>query len=592
MSAKTIDTDVLVVGGGGAGFRAAIGARQQGVRVTLLSKGPIARSGATPMAGADFTLNGASMAQIEGLKGDPNDSPEKVFNDMVTQGWFLNNQKLVEQYIRVAPQSLRELLRWGIKVKISDERMIFTSGIGIMDALLKKSRSIGVDLFEDITLLDLCTEDGKVSGALALDIRSGEFIRFHTKAVILATGGWHKAFWPNTGMRDLSGDGTVAAHRAGADLGNMEFVTFCCNVFLEPPIWRGSIAPYILSLFLGGRLTNSDGEEFLKKYDPFVVHKGTFTEWNKSFISHATAKEVRAGNGLPNGGVHYGRGDVPWQKIEDVVSLIFPNWTYKAIDLSEWGRRLKEDQPMEVGAAAEYFDGGIVVNDQFESSLPGLYAAGECSLGAFGANRVFSAITEILVHGTDAGTNAGEYAKAAHVPKTNADVFAGLQEKAEEPLRKSNGLKPAQVRRRVQEAAHKHLGPIRNKEELQSFIELLNSVKKDEIPKLTCASKSRKYNKEWIDVIEIKNMLQLLDIAAQSALARHESRGVHFRGDYPNTDNDNWLQESIVKRTGDGFVVSKRPVTVTSMSPPKGVIPYLDFMKKLMESHSDTLGKH
>jgi len=592
MSAKTIDTDVLVVGGGGAGFRAAIGARQKGVKVTLLSKGPIARSGATPMAGADFTLNGASMAQIDGLKGDPNDTPEKVFNDIVTQGWFLNNQKLVEQYIRVAPQCLRELIEWGIKIKISDERMIFTSGIGIMDALLKKARALGVDLLEDMTLLELCTEDGAVTGGLGLDVRSGEFVRFHAKAVVIASGGWHKAFWPNTGMRDLSGDGTVIAHRAGADLGNMEFVTFCCNVFLEPPIWRGSIAPYILSLFLGGRLTNSDGEEFLKKYDPFVVERGTFTEWNKSFISHATMKEVRAGKGLPNGGVHYGRGDVPWEKIENVVSLIFPNWKYKAIDLSDWGRRLKENDPMEVGAAAEYFDGGIVVNDQFETTVPGLYAAGECTLGVFGANRVFSAITEMLVHGADAGANAGEYARSAHVPRTDAEVFAGIQERAEAPLRRSKGLQPAQVRRRVQEAAHKNLGPIRNKEELQSFIEFLDSVGKDEIPNLTCASKSRKYNKEWIDVIETKNMVQLLDMAAQSALARDESRGVHFREDYPSTDNDNWLQESIVKRTGDGFVLRKRPVTVTAMSLPKGTPPYLDFMKKLMESHSDTLGKH
>lgn len=592
MSAVMIDTDVLVVGGGGAGFRAAIGARQKGVRVTLLSKGPIARSGATPMAGADFTLPGASMALIDGLKGDPNDTPDKVFNDIVTQGWFLNNQKLVEQYIRVAPQCLRELIDWGIKIKISDERMIFTSGIGIMDSLLKKARSLGVDLMEDTTLLELCTEDGTVTGALGLDVRSGEFVRIHAKAVIIASGGWHKAFWPNTGMRDLSGDGTIIAHRAGADLGNMEFVTFCCNVFLEPPIWRGSIAPYILSLFVGGRLTNSDGEEFLNKYDPFVVQKGTFTEWNKSFISHATEQEVRAGKGLPNGGVHYTRGDVPWDKVEGIISLIFPDWKYKAIDLALWRKNLEENNPMEVGAAAEYFDGGIVVNDQFETTMQGLYAAGECTLGVFGANRVFSAITEMLVHGADAGANAGEYARTANVPKPDPNVFAALEELAEAPLRTSEGLKPAQVRRRVQEAAHKHLGPIRTKGELEAFIQFLHSVGKEEIPNLTCASKSRKYNKEWLDVIETKNMVQLLDMAAQSAVAREESRGVHFREDYPNTDNDNWLQESIVKRTGDGFALSKRPVTVTSMSLPKGTPPYLEFMKKMMESHSDTLGKH
>ena len=308
-----LETDVLVVGGGGAGFRAAIAAREKGVKVLLLSKGPLARCGATPMAGADFTLDGRSMSKIQGLKGDPNDSPENVFNDMVTQGCFLNNQKLVEQYIRTAPQCLKELIEWGIQIKMSDERMIFTTGIGIMDALLKKARSIGVDLLEDVFLLDLVTHEGRISGALGLDIRSGKFIRFRCKAVVMATGGWHKAFWPNTGMRDLSGEGMAMAHRAGADLGNLEFITFCCNVFLHPPIWRGSIAPYMMILLAGGRLTNSEGEEFLKKYDPFVVKIGTINgmEQELHFPCHHEGGTSR--RGFPHGGVHYSRGDVPWE---------------------------------------------------------------------------------------------------------------------------------------------------------------------------------------------------------------------------------------------------------------------------------------
>ena len=148
------------------------------------------------------------------------------------------------------------------------------------------------------------------------------------------------------------------------------------------------------------------------------------------------------------------------------------------------------------------------------------------------------------------------------------------------------------MRRRVQEAAHKYLGPIRNREELLSFIDFLSSVKKDEIPNLATTSKSRTYNKEWIDALELENMVQLLEMAARSALLRTESRGVHYREDYPNTDNDQWLKESIVKRTEDGFEVTHGPVTVTTMTPPTGVMPYLDFMKKMMESRSDTGGKH
>lgn len=592
MSEPLVETDVLVVGGGGAGFRAAIGAREKGVKVLLVSKGPLARCGATPMAGADFTLDGRSMSEIEGLTGDPKDSPEKVFNDIVTQGCYLNNQQLVEQYIRVAPQCLRELIDWGIEIKLSDERMILTTGTGIMDALLKKARSIGVEFLEDVALLDLITQDGRVTGALALDVRSGEFLRFRARAVVMATGGWHKAFWPNTGMRDLSGEGIAMAHRAGADIGNMEFITFICNAFYDPPIWRGSIAPYILSLMAGGRLTNSLGEDFLHKYDPLVVRVGTSTEWNKSFISYATMREVRDGKGLPHGGVHYSRGDAPWEEVERIASILFPKWKYKAIDLSEWCRKLREDEPVEVGPAAEYFDGGIVVNDRFETTVSGLYGAGECTLGPFGANRVFSAITEILVHGADAGANAANYAKEAKAPEAEESLFRTLQEKAEAPLHRKSGVNPAQLRRRVQEAAHKHLGPIRNREELESFIRLLNSVKEEDLPNLATTSKSRTYNKEWIDALELENMNQLLECSARSALARIESRGVHYREDCPHTDNDNWLQESIIKRVDGGFEVTKRPVTVTSKTPPGGVLPYLDYMKKMMESHSDTGGKH
>ena len=142
-----------------------------------------------------------------------------------------------------------------------------------MDTLLRQARTVGVDLLEDTMILDLLAKDGRIAGGLGLDIRTGEFIHFQAKAVVMASGGWHKAFWPNTGMRDLSGEGIAMAHRAGVDIGNMEFITFCCNVLLSPPVWRGSIATYIISLLCGGELINSAGEPFLKKYDPYTAKK-------------------------------------------------------------------------------------------------------------------------------------------------------------------------------------------------------------------------------------------------------------------------------------------------------------------------------
>ena len=592
MIQKTITTDVLVIGGGGAGFRAAIGAREKGAQTLLISKGPLGRCGATPMAGADFTLDGRSMSEIEGLTGDPTDSPEKVFNDIVTQGCFLNNQKLVQQYVDRAPQCLRELIDWGIQIKASDERMIFTSGIGIMDALLRRARAVGVDLVDDTAVLDLLVRDGRVCGALGLEVHSGNFVLYQARAVIMATGGWHKAFWPNTGMRDLSGEGQAMAWRAGASLGNMEFITFCCNVFYDPPIWRGSLAPYLVTLMLGGRMTNSLGEEFLNQYDPFVVKTGTFTEWNKSFLSYVSMKEIREGRGLPHGGVAYSRGDVPWENVEMIAGLMFPKWKYKAIDLSEWGRQLKDNEPAEVGPAVEYFEGGIVVDDGFQTDVPGLFAAGECTLGAFGANRVFAAITEMLVHGADAGDQAGDYALSAQPAEPDHDQAESLAQQARAVLDRRDGLRPAPIRRRVQEAAHQMLGPIRNQDELESFLDLLEGVKTDELPGLATESSSPVYNKDWLDALELPNMVLLLELAARSALARTESRGVHHREDYPHTDNDQWLKESSVRKTDGGFELTHRPVTVTSMTPPAGRAPYLDFVKRMMESRSDTRGKH
>ncbi|MBI4768158.1 MAG: FAD-binding protein [Deltaproteobacteria bacterium] len=592
MNTRTIKTDVLVVGGGGAGFRAAIGAREKGLDVTLLSKGPLARCGATPMAGADFTLDGRSMSEIKGLTGDPNDSPEKVFNDIVTQGCYLNDQKLVQQYIEKAPQCLRELIDWGIQIKLSDERMIFTSGIGIMDALLKKAKAAGVLLMEDVALLDLTTHDGAVVGGLGLIICSGEFILFKAKAVIMATGGWHKAFWPNTGMRDLSGEGIAMALRAGAELGNMEFITFCCNVFYHPSIWRGSLAPYILSLMVGGKLTNRLGEEFLNGYDPMLVQIGTLTEWNKSFISHATAKEVRSGKGSIRNGIYYSRGDVPWEKVELVASIVFPKWKYKAIDLKEWGRKLHSNEPVEVGPAVEYFEGGIRIDSSFQSSLPGLFAAGECTRGVFGANRVFAAITEMLVHGADAGEAAAAYAMRTSFVEPNSPMVESMQALAEAPLGKAHGEKPAAARRQIQEAAHKYLGPIRTHKELVALLEMLCKTRDELLPNLRVVSSRRTYNKEWLDAIELRNMIQLLEAAARSALSRCESRGVHFREDFPETDNDHWLQESVVHYKNEEIEVTHCPVNITTMTPPKGKVPYLDFIKHMMASRSDTGGKH
>jgi succinate dehydrogenase/fumarate reductase flavoprotein subunit len=570
---RAIQTDVLVIGGGGAGFRAAIAAKQNGVKVLLASKGPLARCGATPMAGADFTLDGKSLKGF-GFPGAADDSREKFFSDIVHQGFFLNNQRLLEQYVRSAPARLKELLAWGLKISRSEERAVYTSGLWIMDVLLRRAKAAGVEFLEDVMILDLVRKDRRVQGAVGLDVKTGEFIRISSRAVVIATGGWHKAFWPTTGMRDLSGEGIVMAHRAGAEIGNMEFVTFCCPVLLSPPHCRGSIATYIMILRAGGRLRNTAGEEFLNKYDPFTVQKGTFMEWNKLFLSLTTAKEVRAGLGSPNGGVFYDRGEMPWEEYEDRVTVSLTGWKYKAIDLSDIAARLREGDSIEVGAVAEY------------------YAAGECTLGPFGANRVCSAITEMLVHGADAGKNAAIFADQSKAAFPEKDAFEAVEHKALLPLRRRDGIEPGPLRRQVQEMAHRHLGPVRIESDLKQFIEFLHKVKKDKLPALAAGLSGAVYNKAWLDALELSDMVHLLECAAKSALLRTESRGVHYREDYPQTDNDGWLVETISVLQDDELQIDTRPVTVTELNPRPGLIPYLDMLKAMMEAHSDVGGHH
>lgn len=591
MDNKAIETDVLVVGGGGSGLRAAIGAGEKGVRPLLISKGPVARSGASLLAGADLTLDGKSLHEL-GFPGDPRDDKEKFFNDILTQGFYLNNQRLVEIYVEEAPKRVKELLEWGINVNFSEERAIFTSGSSILDALLRRAQEIDVGIMDDVMLVGLLTKDGKISGALGLSIQTGDLITFRSKAVVLATGGWHKAYSPNAGPWELSGDGVAAAYRAGAELANMEFVTFCCNVLLWPPKWSGIIFPYLLHLLVGGKLVNSRGEDFLIKYDPTLVKFGTSMEWNKSFVSILTTLEVLEGRGSPHGGVYYEIGDISSEEFESCVTKYYPNWKYKGIDFSELGKMLKAKKPVEVGSAAEYFEGGIVANEKFETNIPGLYAAGECSTSLFGANRVAAATTEMLVEGTIAGQSAAEHARKVEMPEIDEKQVERLKEKVFSPLKREEGIKPASLKQKIQRMAHETLGPIRNREGIEGFIQFIEMVKKKELPRLYTTSKSRRYNREWIEALELENIMQVLEISAKSSLMRTESRGVHYRLDHPYTDNNNWLKEIIVKRVGDEIRVTTRPVTITKISPPSGVIPYMEMMKKMMEAHSQIGGHH
>ena len=588
---ETIETDVLVVGGGGAGFRAAIGAREKGARALLVSKGPLARSGASPMAGADLTCHGQGM-RAAGFFGEPNDTAEKFFYDVVHHGCCLNDQRLTELYVEGGPARMLEMVRWGMRADSTDERAVNATGTHIMDVLLKAAKRVGVEFLEDVAVLDLIRGGGgPIVGALALDIRRGKFLLVRCKAVVLASGGWHKAYTPVVGSRELTGDAVAMAIRVGAECVDMEFVTFACHIPYWPLNVRGSLAGYYLA-FLGGVLENGVGESIFAKYDPWMVARAGQTEWNKCFYSHISALEIRAGKKSAHGGVLYQVGDEPFDVYEARVLEWLPGWTYKGNDVSVFRDRLRSGEGLEVGPGAEYFEGGVAVDERYATNLPGLFAAGECAASVFGANRVAAATMEMLTTGAIAGWSAGDYAgQTAHgvVPADRLDLAI---DRALRPLRHGCSVQASAVRRRLQEAAQQMLGPVRHGVELQRLLTLLGTIECVQLPLLGAASPDPVYNKSWLEALEVENLLTVLSFSARAALERTESRGVHYREDAPTTDNERWLRQIVLWRSDGEVAARTRPVTITSITPPTGSMPYLEYLRLMMQSHSDTGGAH
>jgi succinate dehydrogenase/fumarate reductase flavoprotein subunit len=395
-----------------------------------------------------------------------------------------------------------------------------------------------------------------------------------------------------TGSRELTGDGVAMAYRAGAELADMEFITFACNIIYWPSCYRGSILTYIIGYLLGGQLENCDGERVFPKYDPWMIDYANSTEWNKSFISLISALEMRTGKTLPHGGLRFTQGAIPLPEFEEVVTGYYPDWVLHDASFIGLRDQFRRGEGVEVGPAAEYFEGGISVNERYETSIPGLYAAGECAVSVFGANRVAAATMEMLTTGARAGWSAGEYTQKNGTPEVDAAREKEMIGKRLAILAKHDGLKPSALRIEFQEQSHQKMSPVRNVGEVQTYLTYLDDLKMNKIPALSVPTSSPVYNKAWIEALDLANMVDVMEASARAALERTESRGVHYREDYPNVDNDNWLQQVIVRKKGEEMQLVRRPVPITSMQPPSGVTPHIDFVRTMMQAHSDVGGHH
>ena len=568
--------DVVVVGSGGAGCTAAIEASRQNARTAIISKGPSGRSGATLLAGADLMLDGRSMLDL-GYEGDSADSPEKWAREIAIEGFYLGDQGLVDAFVREAPARAKDLIEWGMKVQfLSDARSIITTGPEICKALRHGVSSAGVTLLEPVMVTDLVHTDGRIEGVAGIDLRTGKGVLIKAASVVLATGGIHQLFPFNSGSDELSGDGQGLAYRIGADLVNMEFITFCPVVILSPPKYRGSIFTYIYKGYAGMELLDRKGHPFLFKYDPEIIDMALNSEWDKLVLSQAIAREIQNGRGTTDGGVWFSVNSIP-KNIREGIGRKLQKNCWQGTDYGPLLRMLDDGYAIEVAPAAHYFEGGVYIGPDGGTTIPGLYAAGECAAGVFGANRVSAATTEMVVEGCLAGASAAQFAKKHGFGR---DLARSAEfERFQDLLGRSKGGRPSELKERIQRLASECLWVIRDGDRIGGLLSEIPSIKDAFMDLFIPGREHLVFNKEWITALELNNLIPLIEAIARSALKRKESRGVHYRKDFPMTDFDEWNCNIIIRNVNGTPELTTKATTITCVEIPKGKADYLESIR-------------
>jgi len=577
---ETLNTDVVVLGSGGAGLRAAIEAANHGTEVVVLTKGGMPSSGATIVAGAGIDIDSANANKLLGLPGDSRDSPELFFQDIVREGRFINDQRLVEVHVQEAPSRVREVVEWGLPITglmpspgHTYPREVYTSGVAMMHTLMKKARESSVTVYQHVMTIEIITVDGEAVGVLALDLPSGKFLLVKARAVILATGGG-MFIYPNlTAPRELTGDGYAMAWRAGATLMDMEMTQFLPCTFHLDPMWKGLAYPFMLGP-MGGLdvwLLNKYGNRFMLQVDPERAERST-----RDLLCYGIMNEIYHGRGSENGTVWMSLAHLPKNLISNLATWhakpnLTEDWRYKGFNFSDLMQRVIQGEAIEVSVASHFFMGGVQIDTQAQTSVPGLFAAGEVTAGLHGANRLSgNAYTEMLVEGVWAGRSASKRATSMRSPQPEvpSDVLRSYIDDALRPLARDTKepVSPIEVRKTIQELAWAHAAVIRTKEGLRKLLREIETLRSS-IRNFQCRDSTPNYNKEWIESLQTKNLLMILEAIARSALAREESRGAHNRTDFPKPNNASWLRNVIIDNRNDCMSVSTRKAVMTSFTP-------------------------
>jgi succinate dehydrogenase / fumarate reductase flavoprotein subunit len=561
---QKFEHDVLVIGAGGAGLRAAIEASAAGIRVGLVCKSLLGKAH-TVMAEGGIA---AALATVNAA-----DSWKVHFADTMRGGQYVNSWRMAELHAKEAPQCVLELEAWGaVFDRTQDGRILQRNfgghkyprlahvgdrtGLEMIRTLQDHGIHQGIDVHMECTIISLLKDGDRVVGAFGYDRQRGRFLLFQAKAIVLATGGVGRAYKITSNSWEYTADGHALAYNAGADLADMEFVQFHPTGMVWPP----SVAGILVTEGVrgeGGVLRNSVGKRFMFGDIPENYRSQTadneeegwrYTMGDKNarrppelltrdHVARCIVREVKEGRGSPHGGVFL---DISW--IKERISNAPEHIKKKLPSMYHQFKQLADlditTTPMEVGPTTHYIMGGVRVNpDTQMSSVPGLFAAGECAAGLHGANRLGgNSLSDLLVFGKRAGKFAAAFAKEQSFGKINSDQVDGIARSAIEPFDRasasgSTGEGPYRIQHDLQARMQNLVGIVRTEKEMVQALDEIEKLKQR--TKTVAVDGNREYNTGWHTALDLANLLTISEVIARAAIERKESRGGHFREDYP-----------------------------------------------------------